>query len=58
MKWLIALVAQPKVAEALRLLVVAVLAATLAPLVGEPQVVARLPDVPVLDGQHLGLSAS
>lgn len=55
MKWLTRVVANPRVAEALRLLVVAALAATLAPQVGEPHPAAPLAP-PVLDGQHLGLS--
>lgn len=54
MQWLMRVLAAPPVREALLALAAALLAVTLAP---DPQVVVLPRDVPVLDGQRLGLSA-
>lgn len=57
MKWLTALLAAPAVRQAALALLAALAGAAIGPQLGA-QLAAPPPGVPVLDAQHLGLSAS
>lgn len=58
MKWLTALLAAPAVRQAALALLAALAGAAIGPQLGAQLHDAPPPAVPVLDGQHLGLSAS